>query len=245
MSRGKPLAVGPTAKLPTGMTWERLADMSPDDIRSRGIFPYPPLPHPKQATGGQIFPQLQINMFPRLQRFDVEFDLPEAFLPEFPPAIFLQSRPELGDVSRGEVVSINNFHRLFKDIVTPVQLDGLRLLVTPFPQEEFNATDDRKSANPSPGVTCLDCHVNGHTTGQFHLNPDVRPEQRRLRLDTTSLRGLFTQQIHGSKRKLDVAGEARSRESNGERAARRAALLRQSPLWILPSGSFLPRRQDA
>jgi Cytochrome c peroxidase len=141
-------------------------------------------------------------MFPRLQRFDVDFDLPEAFLPEFPPAIFLQSRPELGDVSRGEVVSFNNFHRLFKDIVTPVQLDGLRLLVTPFPQEEFNATDDRKSANPSLGVACLDCHVNGHTTGQFHLNPDIRPGYRRLRLDTTSLRGLFNQQIHGSKRSL-------------------------------------------
>ena len=26
----------------------------------------------------------------------------------------LQTHPELGDVSRGEVVSINNFHRLFK-----------------------------------------------------------------------------------------------------------------------------------
>jgi cytochrome c peroxidase len=176
--------------------------MTAAEIRGRGLFPYPSLPHPKQSTGGQVFPQLQTAMFPRLERFDVEFDLPEAFLPEFPPAIFLQSRPELGDVSRGEVVSINNFHRLFKDIVTPVQLDGLRLLVTPFPQEEFNATDDRKSASPSLGVACLDCHVNGHTTGQFHLNPDVRPEQRRLRLDTTSLRGLFNQQIHGSKRSL-------------------------------------------
>ena len=202
MSRGKPLAVGPTAKLASGTTWESLANLSPDEIRSRGIFPYPSLPHPKHSTGGQVFPQVQIEMFPRLERFDVEFDLPEAFLPEFPPAIFLQSRPELGDVSRGEVVSINNFHRLFKDLVTPVQLDGLRLLVTPFPQEEFNVTDDRKSAQPSLGVTCLDCHVNGHTTGQFHLNPDNRPQERRFRLDTVSLRGLYNQQIHGSKRSL-------------------------------------------
>ncbi|HEX2748292.1 MAG TPA: hypothetical protein VHM91_09870, partial [Verrucomicrobiales bacterium] len=146
--------------------------------------------------------EVQLAAFPRLRRFDVDFDLPEAFLPEFPPAIFLQSRPELGDVSRGEVVSINNFHRLFKDILTPVQLDGLRLLVTPMPQEEFNATDDRKTDLPSLGVTCLDCHVNGHTTGQFHLNPDIRPQERRFRLDTTSLRGLFNQQIHGSKRSL-------------------------------------------
>jgi cytochrome c peroxidase len=202
MSRGKPLPVGPTARLAGGMTWDRLAQMSPAEIKQAGAFPYPSLPHAKQATGGQVFPQVQTQMFPRLERFDVEFDLPEAFLPEFPPAIFLQNRPELGDVSRGEVVSINNYYRLFKDILTPVQLDGLRLLLTPFPQEEFNPTDDRKSAEPSLGVTCLDCHINGHTTGQFHLSPDIRPQERRFRLDTVSLRGLFNQQIHGSKRSL-------------------------------------------
>jgi hypothetical protein len=61
----------------------------------------------------------------RLERYDVEFDLPEAFLPEFPPAMYLQSRPELDDVSRGEVVSINNHYRLFVGILTAVQLDGL------------------------------------------------------------------------------------------------------------------------
>jgi cytochrome c peroxidase len=107
-----------------------------------------------------------------------------------------------GGDPRGEVVSINNYYRLFKDILTPVQLDGLRLLLTPFPQEEFNATDDRKTAEPSLGVTCFDCHTNGHTSGAFHINPDTRPEQRRMRLDTVSLRGLFNQQIHGSKRSL-------------------------------------------
>ena len=79
---------------------------------------------------------------------------------------------------------------------------GCACCVTPFPQEEFNPTDDRKTAQPSLGVTCFDCHVNGHTTGQFHLTPDVRPQQRRFRLDTTSLRGVFHQQIHGSKRSL-------------------------------------------
>ena len=202
MARGKPIAVGPTAKLGKGLSWDSLAEQTPEEILKAGSFPYPALPHPKHTPGGQVFPQAQIEMFPRLQRFDIDFDLPEAFLPEFPPAIFLQTRPELGDVSRGEVVSINNYYRLFKDIVTPVQLDGLRLLLTPFPQEEFNPTDDRKSAQPSLGVTCFDCHVNGHTTAQFHLNPDTRPQQRRMRLDTVSLRGLAHQQIHGSKRSL-------------------------------------------
>ena len=202
MSRGKLVPIGPTARLPKNTTWEELARVKPEQMKSEGTFPYPALPHPKQVTGGQVFPQAQIEMFPRLQRFDVDFDLPEAFIPEFPPAIFLQNRTELGDVSRGEIVSINNYYRLFKDLLTPVQLDGLRLLLTPLPQEEFNPTDDRKSAEPSLGVACLDCHVNGHTTAQFHLNPDDRPQQRRMRLDTVSLRGLFNQQIHGSKRSL-------------------------------------------
>src|SRR6185295_13586154 len=182
--------------------WEQLTGMKPDAIRQANAFPYPPLPHPKHVTGGQVFPQVQIEQFPRLQRFDVDFDLPEAFLPEFPPAMFLQNRPELGDVSRGEVISINNFYKLFKDILTPVQLDGLRMLLMPLPQEEFNATDDRKTPQPSLGVACFDCHVNGHTTGQFHLSPDIRPQNRRFRLDTVSLRGVSQQQIHGSKRSL-------------------------------------------
>jgi cytochrome c peroxidase len=202
MSRGKPLPVGPTAKLAQGVTWDQLGQLRPDDIRQRNLFPYRSLPHPLQANGGQVFPKIQIDMFPRLERFDVEFDLPDAFIPEFPPAIYLTNRPELGDVSRGEVVSINNYYRLFKDILTPVQLDGLRLLLTPFPQEEFNPTDDRKSPEPSLGIACLDCHINGHTTAQFHLSPDMRPQERRFRLDTVSLRGVQNQQIHGSKRSL-------------------------------------------
>lgn len=202
MARGKPVPVGPTALLTRGTTFDSLAGQSPEDIKKAGSFPYPPLPHPKHTPGGQVFPQMQTKMFPRLERFDVEFDLPDAFLPEFPPAIFLQNRPELGDVSRGEVVSINNFERLFAPLLTPVQLDGLRMLLTPIPQEEFNPTSDRKSVEPSLGVACFDCHVNGHTTGQFHLSPDIRPQERRFRLDTVSLRGVFNQQIHSSKRSL-------------------------------------------
>jgi cytochrome c peroxidase len=239
MTRGKPLPVGPTARLAAGVTWEALAGMNADEVKRRGIFPYPPLPHPKHATGGQVFPQVQIKLFPRLERFDVDFDLPEAFLPEFPPAMFLQNRPELGDVSRGEVVSINNFYALMKDLLTPVQLDGLRMLLTPFPQEEFNATDDRKTTQASLGVTCLDCHVNGHTTGQFHLNPDTRPQHRRFRLDTVSLRGLFNQQIHGSKRSLRSVEDFTEFEF-------RTAYFNGDPIHAMKKGfTIIPRVQVA
>jgi hypothetical protein len=68
------------------MTWDKLATLSPEVVRKQGLFPYPSLPHPKHSPGGQVFPRMQTAMFPRLKRFDVEFDLPEAFLPEFPPA---------------------------------------------------------------------------------------------------------------------------------------------------------------
>jgi len=100
MSRGKPLPIGPTARLQGGMTWQQIGNLGPEEIKQRGIFPYPSLPHPLQANGGQVFPKMQIDMFPRLERFDVDFDLPDAFIPEFPPAIFLSNRPQLGDVSR-------------------------------------------------------------------------------------------------------------------------------------------------
>jgi hypothetical protein len=65
---------------------------------------------------------------------------------------------------------------MFNGILTPRQLEGLRLLLTPFPQQQFNATDDRKSALPSIGSACFDCHANGHQNGTTHLAPDARPE---------------------------------------------------------------------
>ena len=200
---------GVRVKLQDGMTWKRLSQMSPAQIREANVFPqgFRPLPHVKHETGGMVFPKFEIDEIDKrerrsLQRFDVDFDLPDYLLPEFPPPIFLTTRPELGDVSKGQLLTTRNFFQLLNGIVTPVQMEGLRLLLTPFPQEEFNQTDDRKVAEAQFGVACLDCHANFNTNGAFHLNPDTRPQDRRFRLDTTSLRGLFDQQIHGSKRSL-------------------------------------------
>src|SRR5690606_28866363 len=98
-----------------------------------------------------------------LERFDVEFDLPDHLTPEFPPPIFLTTRPDLGDVSQGKLLSIDNYYKIMHGLITPVQMEGLRLLLTPFPQQQFNQTEDRKVDRPSLGVSCLDCHSNGHT----------------------------------------------------------------------------------
>jgi cytochrome c peroxidase len=210
MSAGrKPVQDGVRIKLPKGMTWEKLAAMPPEEIREKDLFPegFLPLPHAKHETGGQVFPEDQIKEIERmerrsLERFDVDFDFPEHLIPEFPPPIFLTTRPDLGDVSQGKLLSIKNYYEIMYGILTPVQMEGLRLLLTPFAQQQFNQTEDRKSEEPSLGVSCLDCHSNGHTNAAFHLNPDTRPQAARFRLDTVSLRGMFNQQIHGSKRSL-------------------------------------------
>jgi len=108
----------------------------------------------------------------------------------------------LGDVSQGQVVTLSNYFELFNGILNPKQLEGLRLLVTPFPQQQFNATDDRRSLQPSMGVTCFDCHVNGHANAATHLVGDIRPQEFRHRLDTPSLRGVNIQRLFGSQRAL-------------------------------------------
>jgi cytochrome c peroxidase len=209
MERGKPLQEGVRVKLPTGESWERLATMTPDEIRDRGLWPkgFLPLPHPKHATGGFVFPQDEIDAMKRqdgrdLTRFDIDFDLPNRFLAAFPPAMYLVQRPELGDVSQGKLVSLTNYFEMFNGILTPRQLEGLRLLVTPFPQQQFNATDDRKSAVASQGSACFDCHSNGHQNGATHLAPDARPEWFRHRLKTLSLRGVDIQRLFGTQRAL-------------------------------------------
>ena len=204
MTRGKPIPVGPTARLKSGTTWEQLGRMSADEIREKNLFPYLPLPHVNHPVGGMVFPQMHIKQQPRLERFDMDFDLPEHFLPEFPPAIFLTTRPDLGDVSKGQLVTINNFYDLFNGILNPKQLDGLRLLVTQFPQQQFNTTADRKTERPDgmEGVTCFDCHVNGHTAGAAHLVGDIRPQENRRRIETPSLRGVNIQRLFGSQRAL-------------------------------------------
>lgn len=202
MSRGKSLPVGPTARLKNGLTWETLSSMTPEEIKEKNVFPYLPLPHPNHATGGMVFSQLQVKQFPRLERIDLDFDLPEHFLPEFPPPVYLTTHKGKGDVSQGKVITLDNYYEVFNGILNPKQMEGLRLLVTQFPQQQFNATADRKSEKPSIGVTCFDCHVNGHTSAATHLVGDIRPQSHRNRIDTPSLRGVNIQRLFGSQRAL-------------------------------------------
>ena len=208
-SGGKAVQEGVRVKLPRGYTWKQLAEMGPEQIKAKGAFPAGlyPLPHPNHPEGGMVFPKSHIDEVNKqeqrdLTRFDLEFDLPEHFLPTFPPPIYLTTRPDLGDVSQGKLVTIANYYELFNGILNPKQLEGLRLLVTPFTQQQFNQTEDRRSEKPSRGVTCFDCHVNGHTNGAAHLVGDIRPQRFRHRIETPSLRGVNVQRLFGSQRAL-------------------------------------------
>ena len=202
MSGGKALPVGPTARLEKGLDFDALAKMTPEEIRKKGLFPYPPLPHVSPGGGGMVVPPVQLKTHPELVRFDMDFDLPDAYLPEFPAPLYLVSRPDLGDVSGGEEITINNYYHKLNGVLTPFQLEGMRLLVTPVAQQQFNVTDDRKAEIAQDAVSCFTCHVNGHTSGVFHLNPDNRPQETRFRIGTVSLRGVNIQHFFGSKRAL-------------------------------------------
>jgi cytochrome c peroxidase len=207
--QGKPVQAGVRVKLPGGVTWDELAKMAPADVRKKGAWPkgFLPLPHPNHPEGGMVFPKFHIDEIKKqenrdLTRFDLDLDLPDHVLPTFPPPIFLTTRLDLGDVSQGQLVTNANFYELFNGILNPKQLDGVRLLVSPFAQQQFNLTADRRSVKPHLGVSCFDCHANGHTNGATHLVGDIRPQQFRHRLDVPSLRGVNVQRLFGSQRGL-------------------------------------------
>jgi len=222
MSRGKPVQEGVRVKLPPGVTWMSLTAMSPEEVYEKDLFPagFFPLPHPNHPEGGMVFPKFHIDEVKKqddrdLTRFDLDFDLPDHFLPEFPSPIYLTTRPDLGDVSKGKLVTMANHQDLFNGILNPKQLEGLRLLLTPFPQQQFNQTDDRRSERPSFGVACFDCHANGHTNASTHLVGDIRPQEFRHRIDTPSLRGVNIQRLFGSQRALKSVEDFTEFEQRG------------------------------
>jgi cytochrome c peroxidase len=205
----KAIQEGVRVKLQSPMTWDKLAKMSPEEVKKQGAWPkgFLPLPHPNHAEGGMVFPKFHIDEIKKqeardLTRFDLDYDLPDIFLPEFPPPIYLTTRTDLGDVSKGKLVTFENFYEIFNGILNPKQLEGVRLLVTPFAQQQYNQTADRRTVKVSRGVTCFDCHVNGHTNAATHLVGDIRPQEFRHRIDVPSLRGVNIQRLFGSQRGL-------------------------------------------
>ena len=203
MSGGKPIMAGPVARLTGGIeSFKALGEMKPEKIRELDAFPYKPLAHPLQSTAHMVFPPEWIAAHPEHERIDVDMDYPTAYLPEFPPPLFLTTHKELGDVTNGREITLENYYEIFDGILTPEQMEGLKELLRPSATTWFNQTDHRITEEPSKGVSCLDCHVNGHTNGAFELGPDARPHMARLRVDTPTLRGNYNLMQLSSKRSI-------------------------------------------
>src|SRR5438445_7328356 len=203
MTRGKPIMKGPVARLLGGAgSFDELAELSPDEIRKREIFPYVPLAHPLQTTAHMVFPEAWVTAHPEHIRIDVDFDIPDAYLPEFPPPLFLTNHKELGDITGGREVTLGNYYEIFDGLLTPEQMEGLKELLRPSPTTWFNQTEHRATLQPSVGVSCFYCHVNGHANGAIELAPDSRPNQARLRVDTPSMRGNYNLMQLSSKRSI-------------------------------------------
>ncbi len=203
LSGGKPVMKGPVARLPKGVaSFEELASLPPEEIERRDLFPYKPLAHPLGTTAHMVFPDAWVKAHPEHGRMDVDFDIPDAYLPEFPPPMFLTTHKELGDVTGGVEVTLGNYYETFNGLLTAEQMEGLKELLRPSPTTWFNHTEHRVTVEPSAGVACFSCHVNGHTNGAFELAPDSRPNQARLRVDTPSMRGNFNFMQLSSKRSI-------------------------------------------
>ena len=196
-------ATGPIAKLPPPVkSWEEYASLRPEQVRAAGAFPYRPLDHPIHSTAHMLFPPSWTKVHPEHERLDAGFDIPDCFLPPSPPPLYLTTHKELGDVTRGVEITYANYFNMFNGLLTAEQMEGLRLLVTPFQTTWFNITHHRVTAEPSQGVSCFSCHVNGHTNGAIELAPDSRPNYARLRMDTPTMRGNYAQLMLSSKRSI-------------------------------------------
>jgi hypothetical protein len=193
MSGGrKGVPAGPIAVIPKGIpSYESLSGLSPAEIKQYDAFPYKPLAHPLQSTAHMLFPKMWVDVHPEHSRIDLDFDIPDAYLPEYPPPLFLTTHKELGDVSDGQEITLGNYYEIFDGLLTAEQMEGLKELLRPSPTTWFNQTEHRVTAEPSAGVSCMSCHVNGHTNGAIELTPDSRPNEARLRVDTPTMRGNF------------------------------------------------------
>lgn len=204
MSSGrKQIMDGPVARLAKGVSsWEELGAMTPDEIKEQDLFPYKPLAHPLQSVAHMVFPDMWNKAHPEHLRIDVDHDFPDSYLPEFPPPMYLTTHKELGDVTEGREITLSNYYEIFNGLLTPEQMEGLKELLRPTATTWFNHTTHRVTPEPSVGVSCFSCHVNGHTNGAFELAPDSRPNMARLRTDTPTMRGNYQLMQLSSKRSI-------------------------------------------
>jgi hypothetical protein len=130
MARQKPVQQGVRVRLPKGATWE-LAEMSPEQVRER-MWPPASSRSTPESSRRDVIPKFEIDELKSRRSAilpaSISIRFARSLLPEFPAPIFLTTRPDLGDVSKGKRVTIDNFWN--HGVLNPNS--GLRLLLTPF-----------------------------------------------------------------------------------------------------------------
>jgi cytochrome c peroxidase len=160
MSGGKPVMKEPAARLRGGVeSFEALAELPADEISARDLFPYEPLAHMLRSTAHMVFPESWVKTHPEHERMDCEHDVPDPYLPEFPPPLFLTTHEEMGDVTGGIEITLSNYYAMFDGLLTGEQIEGLKELLRPTATTWFNHTEHRVTREPSAGVACFSCHV--------------------------------------------------------------------------------------
>jgi hypothetical protein len=101
--------------------------MTPDEIRDRGLYPagFMPLPHENHPEGGMVFPRSRSarsrNRPAGTWLASTSISTCQTGLREFPAPIYLTTRPDLGDVSQGKLITTDNYYGLFNGILNPKQ----------------------------------------------------------------------------------------------------------------------------
>ena len=175
MSGGKPVQQGRARETQKGDDVGQARRDDPGGDSGEGCFPgwIPAAAAPESSRGRHGLSEVSTSTNSRsrkqrdLTRFDLDFDLPDHFLPEFPAPIFLTTRPDLGDVSKGK---LRDDRQLLRAVRRHPESEATRRAAPaasrPFRSSSSTATDDRRSERPHRGVSL------------FRL-PRQRPHQRR------------------------------------------------------------------
>ena len=91
----------------------------------------------------------------------------------------MTTHKELGDVTGGREVTLGNYYEIFDGLLTAEQMEGLKELCSlPNPHHLVQPHRAPCHRRTHAGVSCLACHVNGHTNEAIQLTPDARPTRR-------------------------------------------------------------------
>ena len=159
--------------------------MTPEQIKEKGLFPYPAASVPGPRRRGNALPQDDDRRPPRLTRFDLDFDLPEHVLPEKAPPIY----PDDAAGSRRRLQGQGHHAReLLRDLQRPPEPEAARRPAPPRhavppaavqrhrgPPDGSRRRDDRGDLLRLPRERA---HQQGHAPGRGHPAPGVpAPDQ--------------------------------------------------------------------